>query len=171
MSNHGIGRRIALVAALVPVSLALAGGAAGSGGGGSHASAIGVGRAQDTGTTKHFAFAAFQQSSVTLAATGYAALTQDDPTNVFGDFRLHGPVKCLRVTGNYALIGITIQGGTGTAATHVGETFYIAAVDGKATNTPDLMGNSGYAGMSPPDCTVPVGTSGVVDRGDVVVRG
>jgi hypothetical protein len=131
--------------------------------------AVGGGFAVGSGVTKHFAFSAHQTSSTTLAASGYAVEQQIDPTGAFGDFRLQGPVQCVRVVGNHAIIGLTIEKGSGTAVGHVGEAFYLVADDGGGV-TPDTFDNSGYTGTTTVDCNFDGTTNGVVTQGNILVR-
>lgn len=167
MSNHRCLRRCGLALALTAAALAtsVAAGAASS-----KSFAVGGGTAVGSSVTKHFAFAAHQRSATTLDASGYVVLTQDDPTAVFGDFRLQGSVQCVRVVGDHAVIGITIQKGSGTAAGHEGEAFYIVVDDGEATSTPDRFDNSGYTGNATANCTYDQATGQVVVRGNILVR-
>jgi hypothetical protein len=130
--------------------------------------AVGGGFAFGSGVTKHFAFAAHQTSSATLDASGYVVEEQSDPTGVFGDFRLQGPVQCVRVSGNHAVIGLTIEKGSGTAATHVGEAFYILVDDNG--DVPDMFDNSGYTSTTAADCNFDGGIFGVVTHGNILVR-
>jgi hypothetical protein len=168
MSHHRRLRRSGIVFALAAIALSLAVGTA-TAAAPPHV-ALGLGKAVGSGVTKHFAFAAQQRSSVTLAANGYAAVVQDDPTGVFGDFALAGPVVCLRVVGSHAVIGITIQRSSGTAAGREGEAFYLIADDGGPTHTPDLFDNSGFTGTTTADCNHDQGPAGVVVQGDIRVR-
>jgi hypothetical protein len=130
--------------------------------------AVGGGFAFGSGVTKHFAFAAHQTSSATLTASGYVVEEQRDPTGAFGDFRLQGPVQCVRVAGNHAIIGLTIEKGSGTAATHVGEAFYLVADDNGSA--PDTFDNSGYTSTTTADCNFDGGTGGVVTHGNILVQ-
>lgn len=161
-------RRTAATIVLLVTVLALSVGTAGAGP--TKRFAVGGGTAVGQGVTKHFAFSAHQRSAVTLDASGYVVEVQDDPTGVFGDFRLQGPVQCVRVVGDHAIIGMTIDKGSGTAAGHEGEAFYLTVDDGDTTSTPDRFDNSGYTGTTTADCNYEQATVGVVVQGNIQVK-
>jgi hypothetical protein len=135
----------------------------------SEAFAKGLGISQGKGTTKFFHFNAEQRSAVTLRASGEAELVQRDPTGLFGDFALAGKVVCLRVAGNHAIVGLIIKRGSGTAATHKGEAFYLTMNDDKALAVPDLFDNSGFTGTPVADCHYEQAPVDVVTKGDIKV--
>jgi hypothetical protein len=155
---------LAVVGTVVALGIATAAAASTTG-----AFAVGGGTSVGVGVTKHFAFAAHQTSATTLDANGYVVEEQNDPTLVFGDFRLQGPVQCLRVVGNHAVIGLTIAKGSGTAASHEGEAFYLVVQDNGNT-APDLFTNSGFTSTTIVDCNYDSGFNGVVTRGQILVR-
>jgi hypothetical protein len=127
----------------------------------------GHGTAVGSGVTKHFNFEAKQRSSITLAAKGEAHVEQIDPTGVFGDFNIKGSVVCVRVLANHAVIGLVIRKGTGTAAGHEGEAFYLFVNDNEAMNAPDMFDNSGYTGITTTDCNIDGAPGQVVTKGDI----
>jgi hypothetical protein len=131
--------------------------------------AKGLGISQGKGTTKYFHFNAEQHSPVTLRASGDVELVQRDPSGLFGDFALVGKVVCLRVAGSHAIVGLIIKRGTGTAAPHKGEAFYLTVNDNRALAAPDLFDNSGYTGMPVANCAYEQVPVDVVTKGDIKV--
>jgi hypothetical protein len=156
-------RTLCIAAVLAAASLAAGTAQAGT-------SAEGQGIAEGSGVKKVFDFEAEQVNAVTLAAKGEVFLQQFDPTLVFGDFVIKGKVKCLRVAGNHAVIGLIIKKGRGTAAGHEGEAFYLFMNDNAALHVPDTFDNSGYTGTNVVNCAADGGTGGVVTKGDIKIE-
>jgi hypothetical protein len=130
----------------------------------------GEGIAVGGGVKKVFDFEAEQLSAVTLAAEGHVFLAQFDSTGAFGNFVIKGKVVCLRVAGNHAIVGLIIKKGQGTAATHVGEAFYLLMNDNHALHVPDLFDNSGYTGTATANCTIDGAPAGVVTKGAIRIE-
>ena len=136
----------------------------------SKAAVHGEGTSFSGGVTKYFEFNAVQKSEVSLLAHGGVWVAQVDSSGAFGDFEIAGKVKCLKLNGNSAVIGLIITAGGGTAATHVGEAFYLVAQDNAALLIPDGFDNSGYTGTSATDCNLVAGFVSNVIEGDIRVR-
>jgi hypothetical protein len=156
--------------ALLVAALAIAAGSAVAARDDSKAAVHGDGTAAGSGVLVHFEFNAVQKHSATLLSHGGVALIQDDPTGAFGNFEIAGKVKCMKLTGDVAVVGLIITSGSGTAAGHVGEAFYVVASDNAALGVPDGYSNSGYTGTSTVDCNFSVAPFSNVIDGDIRVR-
>jgi hypothetical protein len=128
--------------------------------------AVGGGEQVAASITKHFAFSAHQGPN---GASGYAVFTQDDPTNVFGDFALQGHVACVSVSGRNASIGVAIEKGSGTAEGQQAILIVVTDNGNGGSGTPDSLTNSGYLTLNdvavcpaPFDATTPI-TSGNIN--------
>ena len=111
--------------------------------------AVGGGEQVAAGITKHFAFSAHSGPN---GPSGYAVFSQEDPTLVFGDFRLQGHVACVSVSGNNASIGVAIEKGEGTAEGQQGIFIVVTDNGNGSSGVPDSLTNSGY--VSAADVTV-----------------
>ena len=128
--------------------------------------AVGGGEQVAAGITKDFAFSAHSGPN---GPSGYAVFTQDDPTGVFGDFRLQGHVACVSVSGNNASLGVAIEKGEGTAEGQQGIFIVVTDNGNGSSGVPDSLTNSGYVSAAdvtvcpPPfDATTPI-TSGNIN--------
>lgn len=90
--------------------------------------------------------------------TGDAArgtvLLQDD------DGQIMGSVGCLRTSGAYATVGLTIGLGSGSAFGHGGEAFYVHLQDGRVTSTADRFDTGGYTASTSLSCPEPAAVGG-----------
>ena len=134
----------------------------------SKAFAVGGGDVATSIASKHFAFSAHLTPN---GPSGYAVESQ--VSNYFGNFKLQGPVTCVTVSGTVATIGIKIVKGDGTAATHVGEQFYLY-VQGNNPGSPGVVpnsfDNSGYTGQAPSSvCPSASATGEPVAKGNIEV--
>jgi|SRR5579864_3857453 len=174
-------RRVFLtaLALALTVTLALAVGAAGEATG---TSAIGAGFATDGVVVEHFAVAAQAFDAHGFGpqraynAIGHVVedVTSADPS---ADFRVEGDVGCLHLFelgpgGPTAEIGLTITKGSGAAAAHVGEAFYVFLFAGGGVGgfPSSRFGDSGFTGGTTLEC---VSVNGVpqafVTRGNITV--
>ena len=130
---------------------------------------FGNGVAASPGISKRFVFFAQRLSPSSNAAGGHVVLIQTESKYRYGNFMIAGPVRCLYIAGNRAVLGITIRIGTGTAATRVGESFYVQVADGRLAAA-DGLDNSGYTRRRTHNCYRGTHTGQMVVSGNIVVQ-
>lgn len=92
-----------------------------------------------------------------------------EPGKPWTAYSLRGPVTCLNVTGDHAIVGIRIQTATGTAADDIGDPFFVY-IDDVARPGRDRYADSGFVLPAPSGCEHDAPAVHEVQQGNVAMN-